>query len=74
VCLEISFPVDRDRRVTAVLIRVFDCRVARAEPPLAEMPAVTGQKKADALERTLASNRVGLLVNGPPTTSGLPFT
>jgi hypothetical protein len=36
--------------------------------------AAAGNKKADAVTRPWALNRVGLLFNGPPATcSGLPF-
>jgi hypothetical protein len=32
------------------------------------------RKKADAAERLAAFEHVGLLVNGPPGVSGLPFS
>jgi hypothetical protein len=32
-----------------------------------------GQKKADVVEHPEAFEHVGLLVNGPPGTAGLPF-
>jgi hypothetical protein len=38
------------------------------------MAFVCFKKKADVVKRTHASNHVGLLVNGPPETAGLPFT
>ena len=34
---------------------------------------VWNEKKADAVEHPGVLNRVGLLVNGPPGTAGLPF-
>jgi hypothetical protein len=38
------------------------------------LPRTTGNKKADAVEHLIkVLNRVGLLGNGPPRTTGLPF-
>jgi hypothetical protein len=42
------------------------CGGGRSAPP-------RGEKKADVAERPAAFDHVGLLVNGPPGTAGLPF-
>jgi hypothetical protein len=35
--------------------------------------ATAGEKKADVVEHPWVFDHVGLLVNGPPGTAGLPF-
>jgi hypothetical protein len=63
---DISCPMNRDDRVTGVFFcACHSCQSAGRCGP---------KKKADVLERPEASNHVGLPVNGPPETSGLPFT
>ena len=44
--------------------------------PIRETPTKSsdlGTKKADVIERPRANNHVGLLFNGPPGKTGLPF-